>query len=119
MARSKEGNGVCLLRAKVQTLVPTTPASRRNVKKGTFFNPNFVQLREEGAQELLAEAGSNSASKFEFFSFIDTDKQRGKILSIAFRFGIPANDVSYVSAACVRPGFPLAIACGVGSLNGN
>jgi len=65
------------------------------------------------------EASSNSASKFEFFSFIDTDKQRGKILSIAFRFGIPANDVSYVSAACVRPGFPLAIACGVGSLNGN
>jgi hypothetical protein len=39
-----------------QPLVPTVAASRRKVIKGTTFDPNFVQLREEGAQELLAEA---------------------------------------------------------------
>ena len=33
-----------------QSLVPTVPASRREVVKGTFFNANFVQLRVEGTE---------------------------------------------------------------------
>ena len=32
-----------------QPLVPTASASCREVKKGTFFNPDFVQLRKETA----------------------------------------------------------------------
>jgi hypothetical protein len=34
------------------------------LKKGTGFNPDFVYLRKQIAQEFFAKAGSNSASEF-------------------------------------------------------
>jgi hypothetical protein len=40
----------------------TASASCREVKQGTGFNPDFVQLTREIAQEFFAKAGSNSAS---------------------------------------------------------
>ena len=80
-------------------MVPTVPSSRRKVIKQTFFNPNFVQLRIESAQKFIAEAAPDSARKFKFLAFIETHQQSTKILPRAFRFGVPANDVSYVSAA--------------------
>jgi hypothetical protein len=62
-----------------QSLVPTIPASRRKVEKGTFINPNFVQLRVEGTQKFFAKASSDSASKFEFLALIETHQQSAKI----------------------------------------
>jgi hypothetical protein len=59
-----------------QPLIPATPAGGRQVKKGTFFSPNFVQLGKQSAQKLFAKAGSHSASKFESLAFIETHKQR-------------------------------------------
>ena len=83
-----------------QTLVPTTPASRREVIKGTFIDPNFVQLRKKSVQEFFAKPGSNPASKFKFLAFVEADKQRTKILPSPFRcFGIAANDEFLVSLA--------------------
>jgi len=73
-------------------LVPTIAASRRKVEKGTLIDPNLVQLREESAQKLFAEAGPDSASKFEFLSFIKTHEQRAKIFPRSFRFRVPADD---------------------------
>ena len=75
-----------------QSLVPTAPASRREVKKGALFNPNFVQLRKESAKKFFAKAGSDSASKFKFLAFVKAHKQRAKILSRPFRFGVSADN---------------------------
>jgi hypothetical protein len=47
-----------------QTLVPPPSANRVKLKKGTGFNPDFVYLRKQIAQEFFAKAGSNSASEF-------------------------------------------------------
>jgi hypothetical protein len=63
-----------------QTFVPTIPTSRRKVEKGTLIDPNFVQLREESAQKLFAEAGPDSASKFKLLSFGKADQQRTEYL---------------------------------------
>ena len=71
-----------------QTLVPTASANRRKVIKGTFFDPNFVQLRIKSAQKFVAKASSDSASKFKFLALIETDEQRAKILPRSFRFGV-------------------------------
>ena len=49
-----------------QSLVPTAPASRREVKKGTLFDPDFFQFRKETAQKLIAKAGSDSAANLNF-----------------------------------------------------
>ena len=57
-----------------QSLVPATPASRRKVVKGTFINPNFVQLRKKSVQKFFAKASSDSASKFKFLPFAEADK---------------------------------------------
>jgi hypothetical protein len=53
----------------------TVAASRRKVEKGTTFDPNLIQLREESAQELLAEPRSDSASKLKILSLIETHEQ--------------------------------------------
>ena len=36
-----------------QSLIPTVPASSREVIKGTFINPDFAQLRIESAQKFV------------------------------------------------------------------
>jgi hypothetical protein len=56
-----------------QSLVPTAPASCRDVEKGTGIDPDLLQFRIETAQKLIAKAGSNSASKFKFLSFVKAD----------------------------------------------
>ena len=75
-----------------QPLVPTVAASCREVIKGTFINPNLVQLREEGAQKLFAKPGSDSASKFKLLTLVKADEQRAEIFPRAFGFGVSADD---------------------------
>jgi hypothetical protein len=73
-------------------LIPTAPASCREIEKGTGIDPDFLQFRIEIAQKLIAKAGSDSTSKFKFVPFVKTNKQRAKILSRSFRLGVSAND---------------------------
>ena len=63
-----------------QSLIRSAAAGNRKVEKGTALNPNFVQIKKESAQKLFAEAGSNSAGKFKFLTFVEADKQRTKML---------------------------------------
>jgi hypothetical protein len=79
-------------RSSSQPLVPTTPASRRKVKKGTFCSPNSVQLGKESAQELSLKPVPHSASKFQLLALVETHKQRTKMLPSPFGFGISADD---------------------------
>ncbi len=75
-----------------QSLVPSTPPSRREIEKRTFFSANFVQFRKESFQKFLTKASSDSASKFKFLPFVEADKQRAKILSRPLRLGVPADN---------------------------
>jgi hypothetical protein len=75
-----------------QPLIPTTPASCREIKKGTGIDPDLLQFRMEIAQKLIAEAGSNSASKFEILAFVKANKHRAEIFPRPFRFGVSADD---------------------------
>jgi hypothetical protein len=82
-----------------QSLIPTIPTSGRKIEKGTFFNANFVQLRVETVQKLVAKPSPNSASKFKFLSFVEADQKRTKMFPRSFRFGIAANDEFLLSLA--------------------
>jgi hypothetical protein len=44
-----------------QTLIPTAPTSCRDVEKRTLLDLDFGQLSMKIVQELITEAGSNSA----------------------------------------------------------
>ena len=62
-----------------QPLVPTVPASCRDVEKGTGIDPDLLQFRIETAQKLIAKAGPDSAAEFEVLAFVKADQKRAAI----------------------------------------
>ena len=72
-------------------MIPTVAAGSRHVVKRTALDLEFLQLRVQRTQKLLAEAGPDSAGEFEPFAFVKIDKQRAEMFPTAFGIGISAD----------------------------
>jgi hypothetical protein len=61
------------------------------LEKGQLSTRIFRNSLKQRAQKLIAEAGSDSASKFEILAFAKANEQGAEILADLFRFGISAD----------------------------
>jgi len=60
-------------------LIPTAPASCREIEKGTGIDPDLLQFRIKTAQKLIAKAGPDPAAEFEVLAFVKADQKRAEI----------------------------------------
>jgi hypothetical protein len=72
-------------------LVPSVAPGCRKIIKRTAFNPDFLQVIEERAQKLFAEAGSDSPGEFKALAFVKANEQCAEVFPRPFRLGISAD----------------------------